>query len=475
MKFDNSSLLLYAVTDRAWSSEQTLTEQVEDALRGGITCLQLREKNLGPTEFLKEGREIKSLCERFAVPFIINDNVEVALACHADGIHVGQEDLPVKQVRALVGSDMLIGVSVQTVEQAKEAEAGGADYLGVGAVFPTATKSDADAVSYETLKQICKATSLPVVAIGGITANNLLQLSGSGIAGVALVSAIFAQKKIEEACQELRILSELATRKSSLKKILAIAGSDCSGGAGIQADLKTMTVHKMYGMSVITALTAQNTTGVTEIMDVSADFVGHQLDSVFTDIVPDAVKIGMVSRSEIIEKIAEKLRQYGARNIVVDPVMVSTSGHHLLSEEALGTLQRSLLPLGRVITPNLLEAQVLCGFEIHNEADMQRAARVLSEEYDTAVLIKGGHLNEEATDWLYDQGTYHRFTAQRVDNPNSHGTGCTLSSAIACNLAKGKSLVESVELAKAYLTGALGAQLNLGKGRGPLDHTYRLP
>jgi hydroxymethylpyrimidine kinase/phosphomethylpyrimidine kinase/thiamine-phosphate diphosphorylase len=475
MKFDNSSLLLYAVTDRAWAGEQTLIEQVEDALRGGVTCLQLREKNLDAAEFLKEAREIKSLCEHFAVPFIINDNVEVALACQATGIHIGQEDLPVRHVRSRVGKEMIIGVSVQTVAQAKEAEAGGADYLGVGAVFPTLTKTDAEAVSFETLKQICEVTSLPVVAIGGITAQNLLQLSGSGIAGIALVSAIFAQKNIEAACRELKVLSELATRQSSLRKVLTIAGSDCSGGAGIQADLKTIAVHKMYGMSVITALTAQNTTGVTEIMDVSADFVGHQLDSIFTDIVPDAVKIGMVSRSEVIEKIAEKLIQYKARNIVVDPVMVSTSGHQLLSDEALDSLKRSLLPLGCIITPNLLEAQVLCGFEIHNEEDMKQAARILSEDYGNAVLIKGGHLNKEATDWLYDQGTYHRFTAQRVDNPNSHGTGCTLSSAIACNLARGKNLVESIELAKTYLTGALRAQLNLGKGRGPLDHTYLLP
>ncbi len=259
-----------------------------------------------------------------------------------------------------------------------------------------------------------------------------------------------------------------------IKKVLTVAGSDSSGGAGIQADIKTITAHKMYAMSAITALTAQNTTGVYGIMDVSADFVGQQLDCIFSDIVPDAVKIGMVSNSEIIHVIAEKLIQYNARNIVVDPVMVSTSGSKLLTDEAIDALVTKLLSLGTVITPNIPEAEVLCGFGIKTQDDMVAAAQQIGRGYHGAVLIKGGHLVSEATDLLCENGVPQWFSAERVNNPNTHGTGCTLSSAIACNLAEGKSLGESIRGAKQYLTGALKAMLDIGKGAGPLDHTYNL-
>jgi len=257
-----------------------------------------------------------------------------------------------------------------------------------------------------------------------------------------------------------------------VKKILTIAGSDSSGGAGIQADIKTIMAHKMYAMSAITALTAQNTTGVYGIMDVPAVFVGQQLDCIFTDIAPDAVKIGMVSNGEIIRVIADKLTQYNAQNIVVDPVMVSTSGSKLLSDEAIDALIAKLLPLGTVITPNIPEAEVLCGFAIRTQGDMVEAAKQIVKRYNGAVLVKGGHLVSDATDLLYAQGKPEWFKAERVNNPNTHGTGCTLSSAIACNLANGKSLKESIQCAKQYLTGALKAMLDLGKGSGPLDHTY---
>jgi len=259
-----------------------------------------------------------------------------------------------------------------------------------------------------------------------------------------------------------------------IKKVLTIAGSDSSGGAGIQADIKTITAHKMYALSAITALTAQNTTGVYGIMNVPVQFVGQQLDCIFTDFVPDAVKIGMVSNSEIIDVIAGKLVQYKARNVVVDPVMVSTSGSKLLSDEAIDTMVKKLLPLGTIITPNIPEAEVLCGFHIKDEDDMIKAAEQISTHYSGAVLVKGGHLVSEAADILYENGAYHWYRAIRVNNPNTHGTGCTLSSAIACNLADGNSLDDSIKKAKGYLAGALNAMLDLGKGSGPLDHTYNL-
>lgn len=259
-----------------------------------------------------------------------------------------------------------------------------------------------------------------------------------------------------------------------MKKVLTIAGSDCSGGAGIQADLKTITAHKLYGMSVITALTAQNTTGVKSIMEAEPEFVADQLDAVFTDIYPDSVKIGMVLSSRIIRVIADKLLEYGAKNIVVDPVMVSTSGHRLMCEEAMDAVTDILLPMGDVITPNIPETQVLCGFEIHTEEDMVKAAGKLAERYKGAILIKGGHLVNDATDLLYQDGKIQWFRGKRVSNPNTHGTGCTLSSAIACNLAFGSSVEDSVANAKAYLTGALEAMLDLGAGSGPLNHVYAL-
>ena len=257
-----------------------------------------------------------------------------------------------------------------------------------------------------------------------------------------------------------------------IKKVLTIAGSDSSGGAGIQADIKTITAHKMYAMSAITALTAQNTTGVFDILEATPEFVAKELDAIFSDIEPDAVKIGMVSSVEIIEIIAEKLKQYNARHIVVDPVMVSTSGHSLINDGAKDALIKKLMPMAEVITPNIPEAEVLCGFDIKNEEDMIKAAKVIFAKLGVAVLLKGGHLVNDAIDLLYTDETIEWFRAERINNPNTHGTGCTLSSAIACNLADEKTLSESIKNAKMYLGGALSAMLNLGKGSGPLDHTY---
>jgi hydroxymethylpyrimidine/phosphomethylpyrimidine kinase len=265
-------------------------------------------------------------------------------------------------------------------------------------------------------------------------------------------------------------------KEKSMKTALTIAGSDSSGGAGIQADLKTMTAHHVFGMSAITALTAQNTMGVTGIMDVTPEFLREELDAVFTDIFPDAVKVGMVSSSDLIRVIADKLSFYRPKYIVVDPVMVATSGARLISEEAVETLKEELIPIATLITPNLAEAEVLSGMKINSRETMVSAGRKIRETYGTAVLMKGGHFEgEEADDLLLSDEGEKWFHAARIDNPNTHGTGCTLSSAIASNLALGKSLSESVAAAKDYLTGAIMAGLDLGHGRGPLDHAYFIP
>ena len=259
-----------------------------------------------------------------------------------------------------------------------------------------------------------------------------------------------------------------------MKTALTIAGSDSSGGAGIQADIKTMTANGVYAMSAVTALTAQNTTGVYGILESTPEFLANQLDCIFTDIFPDAVKTGMVSSTGLIEVIADKLKQYKAKNIVVDPVMVATSGSRLISQEAVDALKELLLPLATVLTPNIPEAEVLSGLTISGPADMEKAAQAIGETYGCAVLCKGGHDLNDANDLLWRNGTCKWFHGRRIDNPNTHGTGCTLSSAIASNLAKGCDLDTAVERAKAYLSGALAAMLNLGAGQGPMDHLFDL-
>lgn len=477
------AMTLYAVTDRMWETEEhTLYMQVEEACKGGATCIQLREKDLGEEEFIEEAKKIKEICHRYQVPFIINDNVRAALQCGADGVHVGQSDMAAGDVRKLVGPDLLIGVSAKTVEQALYAQENGADYLGVGAMFHTSTKKDATDVSKDMAQKITKAVQIPVVGIGGISKENMMELTGTGFDGVALVSAIFGKQDIISECQALKVLSE----SMSMRKVLTIAGSDCSGGAGIQADLKTIAAHKMYGMSAISSLTAQNTTGVYGIMDVSKEFLGKQIDCIFQDIRPEAVKIGMVSNAGLVQVIVDKLKEYNAENVVVDPVMVSTSGSKLIDEHAIDILKKELFPLAALITPNIPEAEVLWGKSISSKEDIVKAAKELSEKFGCGVLIKGGHMllqETEASDYFYsvqngsddrsrieNDGTW--FATERVNNENTHGTGCTLSSAIACGLAAGNSLCDSIFNAKKYLTGALKAGMNLGKGFGPLNHLY---
>ena len=259
-----------------------------------------------------------------------------------------------------------------------------------------------------------------------------------------------------------------------MKTALTIAGTDPSGGAGIQADIKTMTANGVFAMSAVTALVAQNTTGVRSIVECTPEFLAEQLDCVFTDIFPDAVKTGMVSSIPLIETIADKLAEYGAKNLVVDPVMVATSGGRLISRDAVETLKARLLPMAAVITPNIPEAELLSGREIRSAQDMEDAARAIFDGYGCAVLCKGGHSLNNANDLLWQGSGGRWFRGRRIDNPNTHGTGCTLSSAMASNLAKGYGLAESVERAKTYLSGALGAMLDLGRGPGPMDHAFDL-
>lgn len=472
MKFNNDMLRLYAVTDRHWTGEKTLYEQVRDVLMGGATCLQLREKDLDEASFYEEAKNIKELCRLFDVPFIINDNVMLAKEIDADGVHVGQDDMACVKAREILGPDKIIGVSAHTIEEARIAKEQGADYLGVGAIFPTSSKDDAEVLGIERLKEMTDTVDLPMVAIGGICYDNCLLLKDTGIDGIAVISALFGQKNIKQATIDLK--KRVDALYETMHTCLTIAGSDSSGGAGIQADLKTMLANKVFGMSAITALTAQNTTGVTDIMNVTPEFLESQIRAVFDDIYPEAVKIGMVSSKTLIHTIVEMLKHYDAKHIVVDPVMVATSGAKLISDEAISTLKEELLPIAEVITPNIPETEVLTDMEVKTVEDMEIAAKKIYDTYHCAVLVKGGHQLNDANDYLYngEKGTW--FKGHRIDNSNTHGTGCTLSSAIASNLAKGYTLEESVRHAKTYLSGAIGAMLDLGQGSGPMDHGYNI-
>lgn len=259
-----------------------------------------------------------------------------------------------------------------------------------------------------------------------------------------------------------------------MKTALTIAGSDSIGGAGIQADIKTMTINGVYAMSVITALTAQNTMGVMGIMEADPEFVALQIDAVFSDIVPDSVKIGMVASAELIDVIAERLARYNARNIVVDPVMIATSGAALIKNDAVGVLTQKLFPIATLITPNIPEAEVLSGMSLATAGDMECAARRINKEYGCAVLLKGGHNINDANDLLCKDGAVRWLCGRRIDNPNTHGTGCTLSSAIAAFLARDMTLDVAVARAKEYISGALSYGLDIGKGNGPLNHAFAL-
>ena len=466
---------LYAVTDRRWlKKDEKLTEVCKTLLANGITCLQYREKKLQGEAVYAEAAALCRLCHEYGVPFIVNDDWEMAVRTGADGVHLGQEDLllfknNVQSLREMIGPEMIIGISVQTEEEAVAAQRVGADYLGAGAVFPTGTKKDAKSVSLEELKRICSAVSIPVIAIGGITEKNINRLAGRGIEGTALISSLFAAADYGKAAQEFASL----TRSLLTPPVLSVAGSDSSGGAGLQADLKTMSALGCYGMTAVTSLTAQNTLGVTAIRNVTPDFLQAQLEAVFSDIRPRAVKTGMLPNAALVKQLAVSLKHYRPEYLVVDPVMAATSGAVLAADEAVQAMKSALFPQASLLTPNIPEAEILAEMPIKNAADMERAAQKIAQEFGCAVLVKGGHGAEEANDVLCSQGKINWFFGKKIMTANTHGTGCTLSSAIACFLAKGLTLQAAVGAGKEYLAAALSVDFSVGHGNGPFYHLPR--
>ncbi|ACH40455.1 4-amino-5-hydroxymethyl-2-methylpyrimidine-phosphate kinase and thiamin monophosphate synthase [Citrifermentans bemidjiense Bem] len=458
---------LYLITDQA----ERLVHRVREALSsGGVAVLQYRDKVRSYEERLELGQELKHLCTEFQVEFIVNDDVELAFALDADGVHLGQDDGDPAAAREALGPKKMIGISTHSLTEALEAQEAGADYVGFGAIYPTDSKEVEHIQGPEKLVLLKEKLRIPVVAIGGITRDNACAVIDAGADAIAVISAVLSARSPALAATELALLFN---RKAMQPRggVLTVAGSDSGGGAGIQADLKTVTLLGSYGASAVTALTAQNTRGVTAIHPVPAAFLAEQIDAVLTDIPIDVVKVGMLSSAENAATLADRLTDHGVRMVVLDPVMSAKGGVALMEDEALGVLKQRLIPLCYLLTPNIPEAEALTGLTITDTAGMELAARALHLMGAKHVLVKGGHLTEGVvTDILFDGAGFTRFTAPRVLTRNTHGTGCTLASAIASYLAQGEPLPGAVLRAKLFVTRAIKYAQPLGKGHGPVNH-----
>jgi len=457
---------LYLITDH----NDHLLERVERALSAGVTCVQYRNKVKNYSSRLAEARELQHLCSGRGVTFIVNDDLSLAAEIRADGVHFGQDDGCVSEARRLLGPEALVGISTHSLEEALRAEEEGANYIGFGAMYPTESKDVQHLPGPAALAEVRSRITIPIVAIGGITRDNAPAVIDAGADSIAVISAILASPDPELAAREMALLFN---RKLSMPRgsVLTVAGSDSGGGAGIQADIKTVTLLGSYAASVITALTAQNTCGVTAIHGVPAPFVAEQLDAVFSDIPVDVVKTGMLFSVQIIEALAEKLALYGKRILVLDPVMIAKGGSSLIDDAAVAKLVEKLLPCAYLLTPNIPEAESLTGLSIRNEDDMELVARELHHMGARNVLLKGGHLSgQEATDILFDGKVVRRYASRRFNTNNTHGTGCTYASAIAAFLAQGEPLPVAVARAKEFVTEAIRHAVPLGKGHGPVNH-----
>jgi len=457
---------LYLVTDQG----ERLLERVRAALSGGVRTLQYRDKERGLPERLELGRELKALCLRYQVSFIVNDDLELARALDADGLHLGQEDGDPAAARAALGPGKLLGISTHCLEEALAAQQAGADYVGFGAVYPTSSKEVPAVQGPKALATLKQALQIPVVAIGGITRDNAGALIDCGADAVAVISSVLSTRSPGLAACELALLFN---RRAPYPRgaVLTVAGSDSGGGAGIQGDLKTIALLGSYGASALTALTAQNTRGVSAIHPVPPAFLAQQIEAVLSDLPIDVVKVGMLFSAEHAEVLADSLRSRRIRMVVLDTVMSAKGGTALLEEGALTVLKQRLIPLCYLLTPNIPEAERLTGLSITDAAGMELAARALHLMGARNVLVKGGHLSDGVvTDILFDGVGFTRFSAPRTLSRNTHGTGCALASAIASFLAQGEPLPGAVLRAKLFITRAIKFAHPLGRGHGPVNH-----
>ena len=488
-------LSLYLVTDRPLSGDRDMAWIVREAVAGGVTMVQLREKDCSTAEFVALARELKATLRPLGIPLIINDRIDVALAVDAEGVHIGQSDMPYETARALLGKEKIIGLSVETMDEVLAANALDVDYIGISPVYATPTKTDTlTPFGLEGIEQVMQHSRHRCVTIGGMNRSTIGEVIARGVEGVAVVSAIVAAESPRAASAELAAIirdNRLAYPTSvkskcqpsipncPLRKVLTIAGSDSGGGAGIQADIKSISANGCFAASAITAITAQNTLGVNAVEGLPISIIEGQIDAVLSDIGADSIKIGMLHSTEVVQCVARMLRKYAITNVVLDPVMVSTSGHKLIEDSAIEVLKSKLMPMVRVITPNIPEAEILLGETISKQGDLPGAARRLAEMYGVSVLLKAGHLvDDELIDIFYNRETDEaiELKARRVDTRNTHGTGCTLSSAFAAQLAKGLPLTEAARAAKRYINQAIihGADQNIGHGHGPVNHFYNL-
>ena len=489
-------LSLYLVTDRPLSGGRDMAWIVREAAAGGVTMVQLREKECSTAEFIQLARELKAALAPLGIPLIINDRVDVALAVDADGVHIGQSDMPYATARKLLGSNKIIGLSVETMDEVIAANALDVDYIGISPVYATPTKTDTlTPFGLDGVDEVMRCSRHRCVAIGGMNRDTVGEVIAHGVEGVAVVSAIVAAPSPREAAAELAAIikdnrhehsensevsennCQLSTVNCQLRRVLTIAGSDSGGGAGIQADIKSISANGCFATSAIAAITAQNSLGVNGVEGLSITTLEGQIEAVLSDIGTDSVKIGMLHSAEVVHSVARLLRKYGIKDVVLDPVMVSTSGHKLIEDSAIAVLKSDLMPLARVITPNIPEAEILLSEPIERQGDLPGAARRLAQQYGVSVLLKAGHLvGDELIDifYNYETGEVAELSARRVDTPNTHGTGCTLSSAFAAQLAKGLPLTEAARAAKAYINNAIihGAAYKIGNGHGPVCHFY---
>jgi hydroxymethylpyrimidine kinase / phosphomethylpyrimidine kinase / thiamine-phosphate diphosphorylase len=457
---------LYLVTDQG----ERLLERVREALAGGVSVLQYRDKVRDFRDRLVLGRELKAICARYNVLFIVNDDLELAQALEADGVHLGQEDGDPARARAEIGPKKILGISTHSLDEALAAQAAGADYIGFGAIYPTSTKEVPAIRGPEGLSALRGALQIPVVAIGGINRDNAATLIDHGADGVAVVSAVLSARSPGLAANELTLLfnRRLPHPRGA---VLSVAGSDSGGGAGIQGDLKTIALLGSYGASAIAALTAQNSRGVISVQPVAPAFLAEQLDAVLSDLPIDVVKVGMLSSPENADLLADKLAAFRIRMTVLDPVMSAKGGATLLEDEALAVLKKRLIPLCYLLTPNIPEAERLTGLTITDQSGMELAARTLHLMGARNVLIKGGHLSEGVvTDLLFDGASFARFSAPRTLTRHTHGTGCALASAVASFLAQGEPLPVAVQRAKQFITRAIKLAHPMGKGHGAINH-----
>ena len=492
MSYMNFNLSLYLVTDRGLAGGRDISWIVREAVAGGVTMVQLREKDCSTAEFVTLAKELKAALQPLGVPLIINDRIDVALAIDADGVHIGQSDMPYKTARALLGKNKIIGLSVETMEEVIAANALDVDYIGISPVYATPTKTDTlTPFGLEGIEQVMQLSRHRCVAIGGMNRDTIGEVIARGVEGVAVVSAIVAAESPRAASAELanivernkinntRIIQYSVFKIQNYPRVLTIAGSDSGGGAGIQADIKSISANGCFATSAITAITAQNTLGVNAVEGLPIGIIEEQIDAVLSDIGADSIKIGMLHSAKVVQCVARMLRKFEITNVVLDPVMVSTSGHKLIEDSAIEVLKSELIPLVRIITPNIPEAEILLGEAISEQGDLPNAARHLAELYDVSVWLKAGHLvDDELIDIFYNRETNEtiELSARRIDTHNTHGTGCTLSSALAAQLAKGLSLTEAARAAKQYINQAIvhGANQSIGHGHGPVNHFYNL-